>query len=469
MIRLFRHYISQAFFTLLVAEMLHFFWSIYLGRLLRMTLGYQSTIPQFSEVVPSALAFVAVMIAIMTAMGLYERNFWKGRGDMLLRIGVSFLVGLFMMTLVYYLFPDLSLGRGEFILAFGIAFVGVLILRLVFFKVSAHKLLKRRLLVLGVGQNAARIEELQHGVNSSFLVVGYVQLHEDERCLVPEDRLHVLHHLLDLMDRLEADEIVVAPDDRRKGFPTEQILACKIQGFNISNFLHFYERETGKIQLDALFPSNLIFANLTFANKLRRALFKQIIKRLFDITVSLLLLVLTWPLMFGAMLAIWIESGFRGPILYRQTRVGFNEQLFEVIKFRSMRTDAEKDGVARWAQANDNRITRVGAVLRDTRIDELPQLFNVLRGDMSFVGPRPERPQFVAELRKKIPFYSMRHMANPGITGWAQICYPYGASEQDAREKLQYDLYYIKNYSFFFDIIILLQTVHTVLWGRGAH
>ena len=465
MIRLFRHYVSQAFLTLLVAEMLHLFWSIYFGRSLRMVLGYQSAMPQFSEVVPGALAFVAVMLAIMTAMGLYERNFWGGRGDMLLRITVSFLVGLFVMTLVYYLIPDLSLGRGEFTLAFSIAFIGVLTLRLVFFEVSDREVLKRRVLVLGVGKNASRIEELQHEGNASFLVVGYLQLHEDEKRQVTAECLfHVTSHLVDLADRLQVDEIVVAPDDRRKGFPAEQILECKIRGFKISGFLHFYERETGKIQLDALRPSNLIFAS-----GFRRVLLKQAVKRLFDIVASLLLLALAWPFMLGATLAIWIESGFRGPILYRQTRVGFNEHLFEVIKFRSMRTDAEQDGIARWAQANDSRITRVGAVLRDSRIDELPQLFNVLRGDMSFVGPRPERPQFVAELSKKIPFYSMRHMTNPGITGWAQICYPYGASEEDAREKLQYDLYYIKNYSFFFDILILLQTVHTVLWGRGAH
>ena len=465
MIRLFRHYVSRVFLTLLIAEMLHLFWSIYFGRSLRMVLGYQSAMPQFTEVVPSALAFVAVMLAIMTAMGLYERNFWGGRSDMLLRIGVSFLVGLFMMTLTYYLFPDLSLGRGEFSLAFGIAFVGVLMLRLVFFEVSDREVLKRRVLVLGVGKNASRIEELQREGNTSFLVAGYLQLHEDEKRQVPtEDLFQTTDHLMDLADRLQIDEIVVAPDDRRKGFPAEQVLECKIRGFKISGFLHFYERETGKIQLDALHPSNLIFAS-----GFRRALRKQAVKRLFDITASLLLLTLAWPFMLGATLAIWIESGFRGPILYRQTRVGFNEHLFEVIKFRSMRTDAEQDGVARWAQANDSRITRVGAVLRDSRIDELPQLFNVLRGDMSFVGPRPERPQFVAGLREKIPFYSMRHMTNPGITGWAQICYPYGASEEDAREKLQYDLYYIKNYSFFFDILILLQTVHTVLWGRGAH
>ena len=320
------------------------------------------------------------------------------------------------------------------------------------------------MLVLGIGQNAERIRELEQDGNTGFSVAGYVRLHEHEVRQVSTEDLFALDHLLELSERLNIDELVVAPDDRRQGFPAEQILECKMRGFKISSFLIFYERETGKIQLDALRPSNLIFSE-----GFQRALIEKTTKRLFDITASLILLALAWPLMLMATVLIWLESGCRGPILYRQTRVGFDDRLFEVIKFRSMRTDAEQDGIARWAPANDSRITRVGAVLRDTRIDELPQLFNVLRGDMSFVGPRPERPQFVADLKKKIPFYSMRHMTNPGITGWAQICYPYGANEQDAREKLQYDLYYIKNYSFFLDILILLQTVHTVLWGRGAH
>lgn len=465
MIRLFRHYISRALLTLLVAESLHLFLSVYFGRSLNMLRFGQNSWPPFDEVVPSALAYVLVMTAIMIAMGLYERNLWSGRGDMLLRVGISFLFGLFAMTLVYYLFPEIALGRGEFSLTFGVAFVGVLLLRFLFFKASDHASLKRRVLVLGVGQNAAQLEELQARDNLGFTIMGYVQVHEDEEPRVPPTRMRqVTGTLLDLAGALRIDEIVVAMDDRRKGFPIDEVLACKIEGVSISNFLNFFERETGKIQLGALRPSNMIFAE-----GFQKALFNRTAKRLFDVTASLLLLAVTWPFLLLATLAIWVESGGRGPILYRQTRVGRNDRLFELIKFRSMRVDAERDGVARWAQAKDDRITRVGGILRETRIDELPQLFNVLWGDMSFVGPRPERPQFVADLRKKIPFYSMRHIVNPGITGWAQICYPYGASEQDAREKLQYDLYYVKNYSFFFDVIILLQTVHTILWGKGAH
>lgn len=465
MIRLFRHYISRALLTLLVAEAFHLFLSVYFGRSLNMIRFGQEFWPTFDAVAPVALVFVLVMTTIMIAMGLYERNLWNGQGDMLLRVGVSFLFGLFAMTLIYYLFPEIALDRGEFSLAFGIAFLGVLLLRFVFFKASDHTALKRRVLVLGVGQNAAQLEELQKNNNLGFRILGYVQVHEDEEPAVPSARMRqVAETLLALTDELQVDEIVVAMDDRRKGFPVDEVLRCKVEGVSISAFLNFFERETGKIQLNALRPSNMIFAD-----GFQKAPLNSTVKRLFDVVASLLLLAVTWPFMLLATLAIWVESGGRGPILYRQTRVGRNDRPFELIKFRSMRVDAERDGVARWAQPGDSRITRVGRILRETRIDELPQLFNVLWGQMSFVGPRPERPQFVADLSKKIPFYSMRHMVNPGITGWAQICYPYGASEEDAREKLQYDLYYIKNYSFFFDVIILLQTVHTILWGKGAH
>ena len=469
MIRLFRHYVSQTLFTLLIAEALNLFWAIYFGRALRMGQGYQEAAwPHLGEVAPNALVFTMVMITIMVALGLYERHFWRGKSDMLLRVGISFLLGLFVMTNVYYLFPDLYLGRGEFSLAFVISFVGVLLLRFLFFQVTDYDLLKRRVLVLGVGQHAAQIEELQEHpaiAAASFRVLGYVRVHGDETRRVSETRiLQPTTTLFDLSEQLRIDEIVTAMDDRRKGFPVDEILECKMQGITISNCLNFFERESGKIELDALHPSNLIFAD-----GLHSSLLQRFAKRSFDLVASLILLMLTWPIMLLATLAIWIESGLRGPILYRQVRVGRRDHLFEVIKFRSMRTDAEKDGKARWAEKNDNRITLVGAILRDTRIDELPQLLNVLWGQMSFVGPRPERPQFVTDLSQKIPFYRMRHVVKPGITGWAQICYPYGASEADSREKLRYDLYYIKNYSFFFDVVILLQTVHTVLWGKGAH
>jgi sugar transferase (PEP-CTERM system associated) len=236
-----------------------------------------------------------------------------------------------------------------------------------------------------------------------------------------------------------------------------------MNGVTVIDLLTFFERETGRVRHDILQPSWMIFSDGFLKGSTR-----AVIKRMFDIGVSLGMLAVVWPFMLLTALAIKIESRFNGPILYFQQRTGENGEPFNVMKFRSMHTDAEKDGIARWAKKNDSRITRVGSFIRKTRLDELPQIFNVLRGDMSFVGPRPERPEFVEKLEEKIPYYAERHRVKPGITGWAQIRYPYGASEQDSSAKLEYDLYYVKNYSLFLDMLILLQTAEVVLWGKGA-
>lgn len=465
MMHVFRRYVSRSLLILLIVECLHLSGSMYLGQALyNVMVGEQPWLP-LRDVALGVSVFTVTMCVIMTAMGLYERNFWNGRADMLLRIAVSFLLGSFVVMTVYYLILGLYLPRGVFSLAFGLGFMGVVILRLLFFQISRNAKFKRRVLVLGVGEKAAQLEELQGHRASGFSVVGYLQLHKDEVPRVVSRQIReqtaTLHRLV---IEWSIDEIVVAMDDQRLGFPSDELLECKLNGVQVSDFLTFLEHHTGKIQLNALRPSHMIFAD-----DLQLAAFNAVLKRLFDLVASVLLLVLASPIMLLAALAVWLESGCREPVLYWQERVGFNNDLFNVVKFRSMRVDAEKGGEAVWAKKNDPRITRVGKVIRDTRIDELPQLYNVLRGDMSFVGPRPERPQFVADLASKIPFYTMRHIVKPGITGWAQICYPYGASEEGARRKLEYDLYYIKHYSLFFDTIILLQTVHAVFWGKGAH
>ena len=238
----------------------------------------------------------------------------------------------------------------------------------------------------------------------------------------------------------------------------ETPLIFKVPPENTSS--SFFEQQTGKIKIEALSPSTIIFAD-----GFVQAILKTYAHRAFDIVISVGMLLLVWPIMAITALLIWLEDGT--PVMYRQMRVGRDHRDFQILKFRSMGTDAEKDGAV-WAVSGDARVTRVGRFIRKSRIDELPQLINVIRGDMSFVGPRPERPQFVAELEKKIPYYRVRHRVNPGITGWAQISYPYGASDRDAMEKLQFDLYYIKNYSLFLDIMILLQTAQVILWGKGA-
>ena len=465
MIRLFRHYIPRALLILALTEVAILLCAIFLGRSLRyLTAPYSMSQHPLQDLPLSAFVFMLVMMLILIGMGLYERNFWEGKADMILRVGVSFLLGLFVMTLMYYIFPDLYLGRVEFGYAFSIAFIGVISARYIFLSLSDNDALKRRILVLGTGIAAAQIEDVIGGSNvQGFKIIGFVPIGNSKDCVASGRILQMESSLYALTEQYQIDQIVVATDYVAPDFPTEDVLDCKVNGVNVLDLSNFFEQETGKIRLDALRPGSMIFSD-----GFQQLVLKRISKRLFDIAASSLLLLLTWPIMLLTVLAISLESGFREPILYRQIRVGKDEQPFEVLKFRSMRVDAEHDGVARWAQQNDSRVTRVGAFIRSSRIDELPQLLNVLRGNMSFVGPRPERPEFVTELDQSIPFYSMRHCVKPGITGWAQICYPYGASEEDAKEKLQYDLYYIKNFSLFLDLMVLLQTAHVIFWGRGA-
>jgi sugar transferase (PEP-CTERM system associated) len=234
-------------------------------------------------------------------------------------------------------------------------------------------------------------------------------------------------------------EIVVAMDDRRRGFPVLELLDCRMSGIDILELPSFLERESGKVRLDVLNPSWIIFGE-----GFRNSMVQRGLERGLDLMASAVLLLLTAPIMLFAVIAIKIEDGWRAPVLYRQERVGRYNENFHIVKFRSMRQDAEKPGEAIWATPDDPRITRVGNILRKSRIDEIPQVLNVLRGDMSFVGPRPERPVFVQELGQQLRFYHERHRVKPGITGWAQINYPYGASIEDAREKLSFDLYYVK-------------------------
>jgi sugar transferase (PEP-CTERM system associated) len=231
----------------------------------------------------------------------------------------------------------------------------------------------------------------------------------------------------------------------------------------VFDLVNFFEREAGKILVDHATPGWM-----SFTDGFKRSTSSRLAKRCFDVTASLALLLFAWPFMLLTALAIWLEDGFGAPVLFRQTRVGEHGNTFDVLKFRSMTVDAEGDGKARWATKNDSRVTRVGNFIRKTRIDELPQILNVLSGEMAFIGPRPERPEFVKELTQLIPYYNARHCVKPGITGWAQLCYPYGASENDARQKLQFDLYYVKNHSLFLDFMICLTTVEVVLFGKGA-
>jgi sugar transferase (PEP-CTERM system associated) len=267
--------------------------------------------------------------------------------------------------------------------------------------------------------------------------------------------------LAEIVERERVDVIAVALEDRRASLPVEDLLACRLSGVTVCEQESLYERIAGKIAVDALRPSYLIF-NEGFA----RSPWSDLVKRAFDLLLSLVLFALTWPLMLAAALCVRLDSP--GPVLFRQERVGRDGRVFTLLKFRSMRADAEQATGPVWATRDDPRITRVGRWLRRTRLDELPQLVNVLAGDMSIVGPRPERPNFVEELSARIPYFRQRHIVKPGLTGWAQINYRYGSTFEDAVEKLQYDLYYIKNRSVLFDLSILFNTVKIVLLRKGT-
>ena len=460
MIRIFRHYISGIFLGLVLLEIGVFFSSIYCGFLFR----YQTTLPIDQTLIIQSGIYTLVMLVSNTGMGLYQRTQTWGEAGLLVRILVSLLLGTLVLSLVFYAFPDIAVGRGVLGYTLFSTFAGVTILRILFYSVVDQRVLKRRVLVFGGGRNANKIIELERSNSTQNIrVIGCIAL-EDQPTHVPQQKLIYLKMPLnEFAIKEDIDEIVIAPDDRRKGLPVDEFLDCKMNGFEVVDLLAFFEREAGFIRVDSLYPSWLVFSDGFRAGFIRLSS-----KRIFDIIASLILLLVTWPVMLLTMIAIKLESRLKGPVFYCQTRVGLGWRLFRVIKFRSMRTDAEVAGKPRMASRHDDRVTFVGKFIRKTRIDELPQLFNVLKGEMSFVGPRPERPEFVEKFAESIPYYSERHRVKPGITGWAQLCYPYGENENDALNKLQYDLYYVKNYSLFFDLIIILQTIEVVLWGKGA-
>ncbi len=463
MFRIFRHYIPSSLIALVVVELVLLWLSIYAGVAVRFW-GIDSRGPEVESLWPKALAFTAVMFISLTSMGLYKNIYREGLEGVVLRLGISIVIALAGMSIVFYLFPHLFLGRGAFAWAFVIAVVAIIVTRALFFKFVGHETFKRRVLVLGAGKRAEQFKQLRRKVDQlGYNILGFVHVPGEHDLMPAEQVIHLNDSLYEYVEKNQVDEVVVAVEDRRKSFPVEDLLDCKMSGIEVVDVLSFFERETGKVRLETLHPSWLIYSD-----GFKHAALQLTMKRTFDVGACLMILAITWPFMVLAALAILIEGKGKGPVLYRQVRVGQNSRLFQVLKFRSMVVDAEKEGAPQWAQKNDARITTVGAFIRRTRIDELPQLFNVLRGDMSFIGPRPERPEFVEQLAENIPYYSERHRVKPGITGWAQIRYPYGASEEDSVEKLQYDLYYVKNYSLFLDFLILFQTAEVVLWGKGA-
>ncbi|SFS17061.1 sugar transferase, PEP-CTERM system associated/exopolysaccharide biosynthesis polyprenyl glycosylphosphotransferase [Dyella sp. OK004] len=421
---------------------------------------------EFSAHMPErSLVFALIIVLAMVALGQYQAHMRMTRFGLLAHQAVAFVLGGLGLVVAYYVVPQAYVGRGVLGIALVLGFIAVTTFRLLFMRLVELDALKRRVLILGAGMRAAQFHNLmrRRSDRRGFNVVGYLP-RQGEPIVVENERvLSAEAPLSQLVQREAIDEVVVGVDDRRGHLPMDDLLECRQLGITITDLTTFFERESGRVQLTLLEPSWLVFSGGFNATPLRR-----LSKRCFDLTMAVVLMLLCWPLMLLEALAIRLESGAGQPILYRQERVGERGKTFSLLKFRSMRTDAERDGVVRWACKNDDRVTRVGRISRKLRIDELPQLWNVFKGDMSIVGPRPERPQLVADLTDKIRYYSVRHCLKPGLAGWAQISYPYGASVEEAAEKLKYDLFYVKNHNLLFDLLILIQTVEVVLFGRGA-
>lgn len=461
--KLFKYYIPTEFVTLAVIEFLVLISSLYLAFEIRYwNSGWQYDAGEF---MPKALVYAIVLQLCLVAFGVYQRLAGRFLNLLILRIASGLLLGMIPLGVSYYLVPTFFTGRGVLLIAVFISFVIISVIRLFFRHVVKEQNMWTRVLVLGAGKRARSIRNARStGEIRGMNIVAYVAMPGDE----DDDNGNTItldKPLIEYVEEQDIDEIVIAVDDRRaKGFSTKDLIECKMSGINILDLVTFFERRAGKVRLDMLNPS---WFYLSEGFQVGRGMFRRIVKRVVDILAALIILPIALPFMIIVTLAIFIESGFRGPILYSQTRVKQDGLPFRIHKFRSMVTDAEKNG-AQWASKNDSRITRVGMIIRKGRLDELPQLFNVLKGDMSFVGPRPERPEFVKQLAERIPFYEERHRVKPGLTGWAQICYAYGDTEEDSVEKLQYDLYYVKNYSVLLDVLILLQTAEVVLLGKGA-
>lgn len=408
--------------------------------------------------------FSTMLVLSLTAVGLYnarQRNRLLGT---FIHIVIAVVLCAITMLSLNMMLSEVTWSYPN--MAFGVAVLAsaLMLVRTLFDRFIDGQVLQRNVLVLGTGKRAKRIEQLRRKADRrGFKLMGFLPTKSCQHCYVNPDKLLKLNSICEYALNHQVDEIVIALDDRRQGLPVNDLLDCRMSGIDVTDDLDFFEREASVIQLD-LIQSGWLIRSGGFTNNF----ISFFLKRTVDIVVAVFLGILFLPVMLLTSLAIMIECGRKAPVFYSQKRVGRGGVEFTIYKFRSMCQDAEADGVAQWARNGDQRITRVGEFIRKYRIDEIPQIWNVLVGDMSLVGPRPERKEFVGSLSQLNEFYADRHRVAPGLTGWAQLCYPYGASEKDAIEKLKYDLYYIKNHGILLDLYILIQTVEIVLFKKGA-
>jgi sugar transferase (PEP-CTERM system associated) len=464
---LFRHYIHLPYVILGLIDLLVLVCAFVLAVFFR----YFGDLAFFQEslpfVLPSAIVFALFNLLVMISLGVHQSRIEDGMSGMMLRTIMALIVGIPLCGFGYLMASDWLwyLGSSSILTTgtvFGIFLLGAV--RSLFFATAGKERFKRKVLVLGAGRRARQIlEDLKTPFNrKGFTLSGFVPLPDEPVEISEKYLLNLPTTMHDYILKHPVSEIVVAVDDRRKGLPMEDLLECKMEGIRIVDGATFYERESRKVALEMVTRGWLVFSDGFTVSSVF-----GVGKRSLDLLAATVLFLAGAPLMLLTVIAIKIEDGLKAPVLYSQERVGFNGKVFRVHKFRSMGTDAEKNGAV-WANKNDARVTKVGNFIRKVRIDELPQIFNVLNGTMAFVGPRPERPVFVEQLSKKIPFYSERHRVKPGLTGWAQLCFAYADNEEDTREKLRFDLYYIKNQSLLLDLLVIIQTVEVVLFKKGS-
>jgi sugar transferase (PEP-CTERM system associated) len=460
MIRLFKHYIPHAVLLLGLLD---------LGLLvLGSELAWQLRAAQigmdagaFADRGLALLGTAMVIWLAMIAVGVYGPNALRSLRFAGARVLVAISLGIIALAVVDFMIPSDLFWRSTLLYTMGLAILVLVADRLLLNSFLGSSAFRRRVMVLGAGDRAQRLRALGDRPETGFAIVAYIAMSDDPRIVEEAIPRAAIHDLGRFVENLGVSEVVLALQERRNSLPLKDLLRIKTKGVHVNDFSSFIERETGRVDLDTINPSWLIFSDGFSSGRM----FSSAVKRILDITASVILLTVTLPII--ALFALFVKLDSKGPAFFRQQRIGLFGEPFTLTKLRSMRTDAEKDG-AKWAEENDPRITRLGRFIRKVRIDELPQTWAVLKGQMSFVGPRPEVPSFVESLEEEIPFYGERHMVKPGITGWAQINYPYGASVEDSRCKLEYDLHYAKNYTPFLDFVILLQTLRVVLWPEGA-
>ncbi len=460
MIRVFNHYLHRR--TLL---QIFFDLGLIIVALLAVVLAQGEAAGQ---VIPFAashgLSLAGCMFVINSATGFYQHAHNRSVTESCARALLALLLALPLAYGIFSLLPANAADKRDLLtLAAMAAVAAILVHRVYAAHAGAQSRTRTKILIFGSGEAAKSVGNTLRAADPHAQIVGYFAgPNEGDPQVLRSEVIEPSGSLTETALKLGVDEIVVALSERRGGsMPLRQLLDCKLYGIRVVDIATHFEKTLAQIKISHVNAGWLIFGDGFNQGVLRTA-----VKRVFDVLFSTLILTLTAPIMLITALVIKLES--RGPVFYKQERVGLNGEVFEVIKFRSMRTDAEKDGKPRWATVNDDRVTKVGRFIRRVRIDELPQLLNVLRGEMSLVGPRPERQFFVDELIAKVPYYAVRHSVKPGVTGWAQVRYEYGSTVEDSVEKLQYDLYYVKNHTLFLDLLIMLETVAVVLTGKGA-